>query len=430
MLHPLWKEVRFSAGDLCAVKAHPLREQKTVVTPLIYQCLKDMAFGKFLAVQNPGLRTIKPRWFQSINHPMPTFSSRNSVQGLRIKPGIERKVRVGDVVKLNRDKSESSKWKDGEVFWYAYVQRIEATKHGEGVRIIWLDSPSHTTCSTMHYPKSNELFLLDHCNCDERRPIQVEEVLSIVAVTFFSASLASNAKFFVRQQFSRCDARFVSLKEEHFKCACNQSQRRREYRAGDTVLIMAATPSRSPVLEAVELLAAVKQNSTSVGVQRLPRRGSDFKGTDTQPNEVIYSSNFEDISVIDIQRPCHVRFYSIGERGNGDIPAPYCRQGTADAYYIVLKEIGTDHSLRPISKPYPRTLNQGFDPCEISALPRLKGMDLFCGGGNFGRGIEEGGAIEMRWAADIDTTQCIPTVPIWKYHSGGALPWIRDGLSL
>jgi DNA (cytosine-5)-methyltransferase 1 len=28
-------------------------------------------------------------------------------------------------------------------------------------------------------------------------------------------------------------------------------------------------------------------------------------------------------------------------------------------------------------------------------------MDLFCGSGNFGRGLEEGGAVEMRWANDI-----------------------------
>ncbi|KAK2064099.1 C-5 cytosine-specific DNA methylase [Colletotrichum caudatum] len=42
----------------------------------------------------------------------------------------------------------------------------------------------------------------------------------------------------------------------------------------------------------------------------------------------------------------------------------------------------------------------GFDPAK--SFPKLRGFDLFCGGGNFGRGLEEGGAIEMNWANDIN----------------------------
>ena len=403
MSHPLWKEVHFSTGDLSALKAHPRQEQRTIVTPLVYHCFKDMAFGKFLKIQHPNPSTTMPRWPQSINRPISAFSSRNSFQGSQGTPGIQPNIRVGDVVKLNRDQSKDSKWKDAEEFWYAYVQRIETTKYGAGLRVIWLDSPSHTTCSTMHYPKTNELFLSDHCNCNERRPIPVEEALSTVAVTFFSATPAANADFFVRQQFSRCDSSFTSLKKVHFTCACSRSGRRKDYKAGSTVLIRGATSWRSPVLEVVELLAAVKQGFLTVKVRRLPRRGKDFDGKDAPPNELVYTSNVEDLPVKCIQRPCHVRFFSVQERDNGAIPAPYCRQGTGDAYYIVYKEAETAHSLQAMCKPYPRTLNQGFHPCHEQILPRLKCMDLFCGGGNFGRGLEEGGALEMRWAIDIDT---------------------------
>ena len=33
---------------------------------------------------------------------------------------------------------------------------------------------------------------------------------------------------------------------------------------------------------------------------------------------------------------------------------------------------------------------------------QLRGLDLFCGGGNFGRGLEDGGGVKMRWANDYD----------------------------
>ena len=33
---------------------------------------------------------------------------------------------------------------------------------------------------------------------------------------------------------------------------------------------------------------------------------------------------------------------------------------------------------------------------------KLRGLDLFCGGGNFGRGIADGGAVRHKWSPSID----------------------------
>ena len=91
----------------------------------------------------------------------------------------------------------------------------------------------------------------------------------------------------------------------------------------------------------------------------------------------------------------------IGGSSQSDNPAPYCRQGTADAYYIIFEQSVAEIDLRPVTTPYLGPMKQGFDPYERPPMPKLKGLGLFCGSGNFGRSIEGGGAVEERWAVDI-----------------------------
>jgi DNA (cytosine-5)-methyltransferase 1 len=43
-------------------------------------------------------------------------------------------------------------------------------------------------------------------------------------------------------------------------------------------------------------------------------------------------------------------------------------------------------------------MRQGFDPKQTPQ--KLQGLDLFCGSGNFGHGLEDGGVVQMRWAND------------------------------
>ena len=136
-------------------------------------------------------------------------------------------------------------------------------------------------------------------------------------------------------------------------------------------------------------------------IRRLLRKRRDLGDVNTELNELVYTSRFEMVPFDNIERPCLVRFYTKEERDSGRIPPPYSRQGTADSFYITYGEIHP-HVLRPLVRPYPASLKQGFDPQETAAKPKLKGMDIFCGGGNFARGIEEGGAVEIQWAVDIN----------------------------
>lgn len=98
-----------------------------------------------------------------------------------------------------------------------------------------------------------------------------------------------------------------------------------------------------------------------------------------------------------IQERCFVRLFKAGE----SIPTPYDRDGVGGFLYITHKEVldGESRRILPLDA-FPESLHQGHDPGE--ELTKLRGLDLFCGGGNFGRGLEDKGAIEMKWANDWD----------------------------
>jgi DNA (cytosine-5)-methyltransferase 1 len=150
-----------------------------------------------------------------------------------------------------------------------------------------------------------------------------------------------------------------------------------------------------------------EDDNDRVLVRRLPRRNRDYKPEqNSRPNELVWTENIYLIRPEDIDRKCLVRFYTEEEKLNQKILAPYNRDGTADAYFITCCEVpdGPYCEWKPLSRPFP-SLNQGFDPSEVPSRPAMNGMDLFCGGGSFGRGLEEGGAVRNKWAIDIGKEQ-------------------------
>ncbi|MCJ1287671.1 DNA methyltransferase Dim-2 [Xylographa opegraphella] len=257
----------------------------------------------------------------------------------------------------------------------------------------------------MQYPVKQELFLSDHCNCEERHPIPIEEVVSKTSVSFFCGPGKLTTEFFVRQRFSRQGSYFIDLRTEHFDCGCGKSQEKKRYNDGDTVLVIYPTTGDAMILEPVVLMSSVSSTRPgapdTVRVRRLLRKGRDFQDCYAEPNELVYSHTFETVSTDKIVRPYLVGFYTLEDRANRKILVPYCRQGTADAYYIIFEQSVTG-DLRPVNVSSLDPLKQGFDPHERLPMPKLKGLSLFCGSGNFSRDIEEGGVVEELWAVDIN----------------------------
>ncbi|KAI9787643.1 MAG: DNA methyltransferase Dim-2 [Geoglossum umbratile] len=320
---------------------------------------------------------------------------------------LERKPKTiagGEVVAVKKD--SQTVWKGESDLWFAYVQEVHVTKKGRRfLKVIWLYEPSDTSCSTMHYPIRNELFFSDNCNCGDG-VLDAEDVLCKVPVALFSKPGEAGAEYLVRQKYNTSDASFVTLRHSDLRCvhfskleSSPMEEAKEKYRVGDTVLIL-----KDNILEPVHLVGFA---TDQVLVRRLPRRGRDYRPLQSgRPNELVWTEDIYLIRPEDIDRKCHIRFYTEDEKTSRKIPAPYNRDGTADAYFITSYEAsdGPYCEIKPLSRPFP-SMNQGFDPNETPSRPVMNGMDLFCGGGNFGRGLEEGGAVHNKWAVDIGKEQ-------------------------
>ena len=363
----------------------PVSRPKTVVTPFVYECFKHLPWAKFLDPQAPsGFRQRQP----STNNGRPV-----RLDSLESEDANQQSVRIGDVVAIKSDAQTA--WSSKESFWYGFVQGIQ--QQTDQLSLIWLYRPSDTACQNMRYPHSNELFLSDHCNCGDK-PIYAREVVWKPRVAFFGGADTPNADFFVRQKYKEADSAWVTLNMSDFECICNTPKKTEIYSTGTTVLVKIAQPEHDIALEPVELLEP--SSLDQIRVRRLLSRRKYHGDSEADSNELVYTSKIETLSRSSICRICHIRFYDIDEKSK--IPVPYCRNGVGDFYYIITQERAEagEPCLIPLAKPWPTSLRQGFDPHLPSSRPTMRGLDIFCGGGCLGRGLEEGGAVKMVWAVD------------------------------
>ena len=106
--------------------------------------------------------------------------------------------------------------------------------------VIWLYQPEDTPCCEAKYPWPNELFLSNHCTCDQGVGAKVAEnqVLNVHSVEWFGSPQAQT-EFFVRQTYRTTEEerRFVTLDKSHLWCS-HDSKSSPEYNVGDTVLVL------------------------------------------------------------------------------------------------------------------------------------------------------------------------------------------------
>ncbi|KAI9837405.1 MAG: DNA methyltransferase Dim-2 [Thelocarpon superellum] len=390
--HPLWGEI--VPTDLAAIKAHPSHVHATVVTPYVYECFQRLPWARCLKAIKPRVSTPTKALIE-VSVPTPTRLRWSKLGRPMTRPD---KVQVGDVIGVEKD--VETRWKGPDAIWFAYVQAIEP--HAAGRRylgVIWLYRPSDTTCSTTHYPHHDELFFSDNCNCGDT-PIDPDEVLCTVPVALFSSPGQSGAEYFVRQLYHTEAAAFTTMTREHLRCVHRPSTAKSDrcvfqekYKVGDTVLYLMKRDT--DVLEAGEIV----QLSEPVLLRKLLRRMRDGRGGGSiPPNELVYSDELISVGLDHVDRKCLVRFFTQREKAAGLIPPPYNRNGTADAFFITCHL--NEGKLRPLTAPFPASLHQAFDPAAAPPRDVLHGLDLFCGGGSFGRGLAEGGAVQHRWAVD------------------------------
>ncbi|EEH22323.2 hypothetical protein PABG_04534 [Paracoccidioides brasiliensis Pb03] len=394
--HPFWDELGVTYDNL--IPEQPQRAKGTIVTPYVYECFKTMEWANHInAVELDSQMSGK---HQSRLAEL-GFIQKGRKFKTKTEPIIDGAMVTAcprDVVAIRRD--QQTCWKGTEDLWYAVVQDIHPgkTKHAR-LSLIWLYRPSDTVCRDMNYPHNNELFLSDHCNCGDG-VVDTSEIVKKLNVTFFAHKAEKGADFFVRQTYFSDDETFTSLKKDHFSCQCRQPPTTPNFEIGDTILFESVKESHPDQvnLEPAEILEFGE--SCQVKIRLLLRRSQyvGAKSTIYRPNELVYTNRTHVIHVNQIERRCQVRFYTEEQRQNGSIPAPYNRDGTGDAFYIIAQEAEEGSELVALQHP-PAGFKQGFDS-EEATFQKLRALNIFSGGGSFDRGLEEGGAIRNEWAVE------------------------------
>ncbi|EER44131.1 DNA methyltransferase [Histoplasma capsulatum var. duboisii H88] len=398
--HPLWAELGVTQDDH-VLQMQPQKAKRTVVTPYVYKCFKNMVWANCLtSVElDPQVSANHKSRLQELGFLRKGNEVKKTASESAVGLDGAVAVRPKDVIAIRRD--HQTRWKGTEDLWYAVVQDVHPReKRSPRLSLIWLYRPSETVCADMTYPHANELFLSDHCNCHDS-VIDTSEIVEKVNVTFYSCQAEKGAKFFIRQTYFSEDESFTSLKEEHFNCQCRKPTSKPEFSIGDTVLVESSNKSNSDqvYLEPVEILEFCE--SGLVNVRVLPRRGRDYNDASCRPNELVYTNRTRSIDVDQIERPCQVRFYTEEQKRDGSIPVPYSRDGTGDAFYITAQEINSENGPELVSLQHPPVgFKEGPNYSEDTGFRKLRALNIFSGGGSFDRGLQEGGAIENKWAVE------------------------------
>lgn len=450
--HSLWDEV-MRLTTIKPVKGALVDD--TIVTPLVYDCFHHIFGDKLKAItprvpQPPGqklvMEKVEIRSPPRAQEQTPTGAPvSREVSVPRLQDGQPVNVQQGDVVAVIKD--VDTVWKGKSEYWYAYVQsvnkpsqkRITTTNSNTTLDVIWLYLPEDTILGQMRYPYANELFFSDNCNCGDAK-LRLDEVLFKANVAFFAGpDDAPGYDFFLRQKFSDAESNFTTLTKSDLTCECRKpvvsafEQVKKQYEIGDTVLVesYSVDDMLKDVLEPAQIVR-YDEESQSVELRHLYRRARDFTDKpDARPNELVYTDFLALVQPKFIHRRCHVRFLPMGSKP----PAPYDRDGTGDCFFIYQRR-NPAGDLVPADTP--PDFHEGYDPDTPpggdTPPPRLAGMDLFCGGGNFGRGIEEGGAVINKWAVDLD----VPALHTYRanlrepdttqLYLGSVNNYLRDGL--
>ncbi|KAK3487105.1 DNA methyltransferase Dim-2 [Neurospora crassa] len=320
--------------------------------------------------------------------PKPSTQPLHAAHVKYLSQELVNKIKVGDVISTPRDDSSNTdtKWKPMDTDdhrWFGLVQRVHTakTKSGRGLNsksfdVIWFYRPEDTPCCAMKYKWHNELFLSNHCTCQEGHHARVK----------------GNEVLAVHPSEQR---RWITLQKDHLTCNHNRPPKppTTPYKPGDTVLATLSPSDKfSDPYEIVENFTQGEKETAFVRLRKLLRRRKVDR-QDAPANELVYT---EDLVIVRAERivgKCIVRCFRLASESR--VHTTEEGRGTCSSSPIG-KIMGNAFLLTRSTH-----FASGIQPLGNLGKPKLRGMDLYCGGGNFGRGLEEGGVVEMRWANDI-----------------------------
>ncbi|KAI9147703.1 Protein arg-6 [Paramyrothecium foliicola] len=405
--HDLWNEI-WHFKRYKPLRAPLTDPHYTVVTQYIFDCFNHLPFGDRLRCVNLDPAALSLR--DSIARTWRFFRRPDADEHSMNEPVRQQSpwVRPGDTISTPRDTASSgTSWRrevaagfDDVDRWFALVLKVHQGPRGKRtLDVIWYYRPVDTLCGLMKYPWHNELFLSDHCSCADQHKITEDEVLGVHRVEF-GGPPSTNAEFFCRQVYLSEQRSWVTLASSHLSCSHTQHRVSPKYSTGDTVLVHIATSTT--ISEPCEIVCSFKEGGKRFyRLRRLLRR--HMTKPTAPPNELVYTDQLVEVSSMRILDTCSVRVF----KPTDEIPSPYCHHGVGGFFYITQREVKNIDGYTTYIPfgDFPAALRQRVYPSlEDTRVPRLRGPDLFCGGGNFGRGLEDGGGVQMKWVNDYDTT--------------------------
>lgn len=394
--HPIWSEI---GPVLDAIERQPSKgSDATVVTPFVRRCFDAMYFVSHLRTKKPCGKVLDAIVRRKQELCLTPWNAAPTVQPHR-RDNNSAPIVQGDVVCVSPN--ANNRWKRSTATaWYAYVQRVHHNSKGRTkLDVLWLYEPSDTTLGNAYYPFRNELFLSDNCSCGQDA-IPLESVVSKIQVSWFVDNPHATDGYFVRFKFQTVEEEdsygFVTLKSADFSCQASHLSDfeacREYYKVGQTVLVR-PLDTKDNLLQPMRITRfdACKQR---VLLQRYVK--SHLK--DAPPNELLSSHEEVELRASRIIRACEVRSF-LSRR---QVHLPYNRDGLGDFFYVL-----ESHNSRSTLWTPPESGDEEVSSPirKVPPLPTraLVGLDLFSGGGNFGRGLEESGAVKMRYAVDWNT---------------------------
>ena len=253
-----------------------------------------------------------------------------------------------------------------------------------------------------------------------------------VAVEFFCIDgrpQSSDAEFFVRQKYctSEEDIHVASLHPKDLSpdtpCPCSEMSMQPGVHLGDWVLVIEG--------DRLQPFEFQEYAGNRAWVRRMKRR-REWEGVG-KINELIWTEEIIDVSVRRVIRKCHV----VEVHDGAAIPRLADWGGSSDWFFYRRRKdenqvntggciddedsqsattqedcppglpAASEDALNGIPRPITNAAVQGPRHPEkaSSDFPeegKLRGLDLFCGGGNFGRGVADGGVVHHKWYCIIE----------------------------
>ncbi|RUS27551.1 hypothetical protein BC938DRAFT_483080, partial [Jimgerdemannia flammicorona] len=350
-------------------------------------------------------------------------------------------IATGDFVELEVPKDEKDPLRIGQVmqlFEVAAVKRnIDIPVRTAYFRVLWLYHTKKTildyVCDIEDVTHEQELFYSWHCECRTGNPNQpLQSIVRKVHVTFDRSCLDLPHHYFVHRFYDHHGAGFQDLDPSHIYVTSKDGHRLRcgHYVPSTTELCHKFVSNHKPgsfillqndpthTLYCLYKIESVDTSKGIVHLRMMPRLEVVLMDTvavrrdlildPMMENEVVYSATIITKDLDEVVRMwdggenrwCHVEF-----AGETEVKkSTTLRYHGAGNFFFFNKHYDPQtKQLYPISNVSKWCLR--YPPWQPPTLPgnkKLCIMDLFCGGGSFGRAFEDAGFAVTEWAVDVD----------------------------